>query len=169
MLGGHLSRSEYMSCSVLLPSLSLQLSSGMCPEYTFLMAPPTQRITFEFLRLPLKAFPFLAHPLYQPHRTPSSNPAYDTSGKKKQNKFLSFLKEVCISVTWKKFYWCYGHPLKSHHSLCLLQSYSFPSSVHVPLLISTSTACVTIMFVVCAKHWRHNSEWRVVPEPKELK
>jgi len=62
MLAGPLSVVEYNELIPLwLPSLILQLLSGMCPECPSLMAPPTQRIAFKLLSMRLPTFPFLAH------------------------------------------------------------------------------------------------------------
>lgn len=64
MLAGPLTMVEYNELIPLwLPSLILQLLSGMCPECPSLMAPPTQSIAFKLLSIRLKAFPFFAHPI----------------------------------------------------------------------------------------------------------
>ena len=98
--GGHGSISEYLrSSSVMLPSLIFQLPSGMCLECTFLMAPPAQRIMFQFLGLPPKAFPFLVHPTVQPHHGPSPHPAYQIPGKPQMPRFLKEVWTLCLRKT----------------------------------------------------------------------
>lgn len=100
MLGGHLSLLEYMSSSsVLLPSLILQLLSGTCPECAPLMAPPTQRITFKLLSMPLKAIHSWHILSLQPNSMSFSNPAHYTSRKPQVTQFLK--GNVHSFVTWK--------------------------------------------------------------------
>lgn len=96
-----------------LPSLILQLLSGMCLECTSSMALPTHRKAFK-LSLSLKTFPFLAHPI-----TPASFsviPLPCTLCIWKTTKFLSFLKEIWSLPSTGEFSWFYRRLLKSCHS-----------------------------------------------------
>lgn len=133
----------------------------MHPECAFVMAPPTQRIIFKFPSLPLKASPVSAHPPSQPHCMPSPtlHLTHLENHKFPKGSLYSLSPGKIILLLCappEKPSFTLISPVTSLSLLCAHTSSYF-----------ASTACVTIMFLLCAKHWRYNSERGLVPDPTE--
>lgn len=134
-LGGHLHTVGYMELILCCAAFSDPSISVSNESWMHIFDGSFNTTTFKLLSMPLKAFPFLAHPTIT--ASLCANPAHLTSGKPQVSLFCNENFHSYL-LGKKRVYWFCAYLLKMRHPLWPLQLHSFPPCVLYLFLIQTA-------------------------------